>query len=325
MLRAWTIPVLAIIVSWVATRIARRLILAIHAQSAAAQVFRSLSPTLSKFVWVVGLRIAIDSAPLPPTVSKWFDHGLYLLVVILVLNTVKKIAYLAIDWGTIRSSAPQAMQHEFVPILRNVITIFLFTSGVIMVLKHFDYDVLSLLTALGVGSFAVGLASKETLANMISGFTLVLDRNLRAGDSVNLGGVIGEVDEIGLRSTRVHTRDGNTLIVPNSELANTRILNLSSPSAEVSCSTQLRFGLDVPFEKIKAICAGAMSTIPAIQKDRGQSVQITSLADGHQLVVLGFWVAKPAEQGPALSDLHALLVRKLQAEQITLISPRPAP
>ena len=321
----WIIPVLAIVGTFVGWKVTQLICLSLPRKGPLLTLLHDLSSAISRFVWVVGLRMAIDAAPLHKGVVLWLDHALYLLVVILFLSFAKKATFIGIDWVMGRPGSSPVLQTGFVPILRNLITLFIFLSGAIMVLKHFDYDVMSLVTALGVGSFAVGLASKETLANMISGFTLVIDRNLKIGDYVNLGGVTGVVDEIGLRSTRVRTGDGNSLIVPNSELVNTRILNLSSPSNEVACSTQLRLPVDVPLEKIRTLCATAMDSVPQIQKNRARSVQLTSLSDGHQLISVVFWVESPVDQGPALSEFLSRILQILRSEHISLISPRPAP
>src|SRR3990170_7935615 len=100
---------------------------------------------------------------------------------------------------------------EFLPLIEKLIFIFIFITGLIIVLKHFDYDILSLVTALGVTSLAIGLAAKDTLANMISGFTLMIDRPFRIGDRIQLAsGQWGDVVDIGLRSTKMQTGD-NTL------------------------------------------------------------------------------------------------------------------
>ena len=92
------------------------------------------------------------------------------------------------------------------PLIEKIVFIFIFLTGLIIVLKHFNYDILSLVTALGVTSLAIGLAAKDTLANMISGFTLMLDRPFRVGDRVQLAsGEIGDVVEIS--ETRPISRD----------------------------------------------------------------------------------------------------------------------
>jgi len=86
------------------------------------------------------------------------------------------------------------------------------------ILHYFEKDVSSIIVSLGVGSLAVALAAKDTLANMISGFMIMTDRPFRIGDRIMLeSGEKGDVYDIGLRSTKILTFD-NTLISPEGGL-----------------------------------------------------------------------------------------------------------
>lgn len=281
-------------------------------------IIKHLAPSISQLIYLVGLRVFTDVAPLSPKIKLWLDNGIYLLTVIVFLTLTRRAALLAIEWSSLRSPNSSTLQQGFIPLMRNVITLFVLISGGIMVLKHFDYDVLSLLTALGVGSLAVGLAAKDTLSNMISGFTLIIDRNLRPGDRVRLGtdSAVGEVDEIGLRSTRLKMGDGNMLIVPNAELVNTKILNLSMPGHEVVCSTSLPIPFSVPFPKVREICLATLKDSKKINLDRSHSVYLSGLEKGVQTVTLSFWVNDLGDQGEALSDLHEKLLQKLREAQV---------
>jgi MscS family membrane protein len=286
-------------------------------------VLRELAPTISNILYIVGLRLATDLAPLSGKVETWIHNGIYVLAVFIFLNLVQRAALLGIKWSAIRSHNTETLQQGFLPLLRNVITLFVFLSGGIMILKHFNYDVMSLLTALGVGSLAVGLAAKDTLSNMISGFILIIDRNLTPGDRVNLSGSVGDVMEIGLRSTQIRMTDGNTLIVPNSDLVNTKILNLSLPTKEVACTVQLRVPLSAPFKKIKELCLITLKQLHQVSEFKTGWVQIASLADGHQLIQVGFWIKEFAVSGQVTSDFHELILDRLEQEGIPLLPPSP--
>ena len=205
--------------------------------------FQRLAAPLANLILVVGLHLFTEILPLTGKPALWVDNFVYIVTVYLVLSLVGHICMVGIDLAGKGSNRSTALQQGFIPILSNLVTIFVFTAGAIMLLKHFNYDVLSLLTALGVGSLAIGLAAKETLSNMISGFTLIIDRNLMPGNKINMNGIIGDVDEIGLRSTRIRTGDGNMLIVPNYEMVNTKILNLSLPSPAAVCQVNLKLPL----------------------------------------------------------------------------------
>jgi len=321
-------PWFAVIAILIATLIAVglfRVILRTIAKTQRFVVLQRLVSPISNLLYVIGLQMAVEVAPLHPKISLWLGGAVYILGILVLFWIVRRFALVGIEWTAIRANHSPAMQKGFIPVIRNLVTLFVFTSGAIMILKHFDYDVMSLLAALGVGSLAVGLAAKDTLSNMISGFTLIIDRNLMPGDRINLSGSSGEVEEIGLRSTRIRTGTGSVLIVPNSELVNTKILNLSQPSRTASCSTTVKVPYDVPFERFKELCLAALSENSKALKNRPQWVNLSSLAENGQMVTIGFWVADLDHEGVAISEFYEKLVKRLRQERISLTPPAAPP
>ena len=92
---------------------------------------------------------------------------------------------------------------------------------------YFGVDATAGLAGLGIGGIAVALAAQKTLENVIGGFSLVFDKALRVGDVLKLGEIVGTVDQIGLRSTRIRTVDRTILSVPNGQIATVNIETLS--------------------------------------------------------------------------------------------------
>ena len=89
------------------------------------------------------------------------------------------------------------------PLTTKTVNFALTFVAIIIVLDHFGINIGSLLVSLGVGSLAVALAAQETIANMIAGFVILVDRPFRIGDRIEVGqGVVGDILAIGLRSTR---------------------------------------------------------------------------------------------------------------------------
>ena len=82
------------------------------------------------------------------------------------------------------------------------------------------------LAGLGVGGLALGLAARPTLENLIGGLTLHADRPVRVGDFCEFNSMIGTVEEIGLRSTRVRAPDRTLITIPNAEFSNMQLVNL---------------------------------------------------------------------------------------------------
>ena len=288
----------------------------------------ALAPTMAWLITILGLRIFGEIAPLSPKLTIWLEGTVYVLAVLIFLQIVRRSALIAVEWGLSRSHNSATLQLGFVPVLRNLITLFIFFMGAIMILKYFNYDVFSLLTALGVGSLAVGLAAKDTLSNMISGFMIILDRNLRPGDRVSISGLIGDVDEIGLRSTRIRTGDGNTLIVPNSDLVNSKIVNLSMPSRRGTCSVSFRIPYSFAFDRVKVLCLSTFNEIEKADRSSAPWINISNVLDGGQQIDVGFWLPEMDWAGDAKTEFLRRLEAKLSAEgggfvgPISLTSPR---
>jgi small-conductance mechanosensitive channel len=107
------------------------------------------------------------------------------------------------SWLTknIASRSDSDMYAEFLPLINRLLRVVVFVVALVTILSHFNVDVNGLLAVLGVGSLAIALAAKDTIANMISGFIIMIDRPFRAGDRVILdSGEKCDVHKIGLRS-----------------------------------------------------------------------------------------------------------------------------
>jgi MscS family membrane protein len=100
--------------------------------------------------------------------------------------------------------------------------------GVLVTLYHFGVQLTAALAGLSIGGIAIAFAAQKTLENVIGGISLILDRAVRIGDTLRVGETLGTVDDIGLRSTRIRTLDRTMVTVPNGQIANLSLENLSA-------------------------------------------------------------------------------------------------
>jgi MscS family membrane protein len=113
------------------------------------------------------------------------------------------------------------------PVLGRACLILLVTMAVLLVLQNAGFNVAGLLAGLGIGGLAVALAAKETLANFFGSISLLMDRTFQVGDTIKQGDVQGVVEKIGLRSTRVRTKEDYVVSIPNQLLTNSPVTNMT--------------------------------------------------------------------------------------------------
>ena len=98
----------------------------------------------------------------------------------------------------------------------------------LVILRNLGVNLTPALAGLGVGGIAVALAAQKTLENVIAGASLIFDGAVNEGDFLKVGETLGEVEHVGLRSTRIRTLDRTIVSVPNSQIANISLETLSA-------------------------------------------------------------------------------------------------
>ena len=112
-------------------------------------------------------------------------------------------------------------------LMRRVIDLVLIFGGVLVILYYFGFSPTAGLAGLGIGGIAVALAAQKTLENVIGGVSLIVDQVVKVGDTLKVGEVVGQVDEVGLRSTRIRTLDRTVVSIPNGQMATMNLETLS--------------------------------------------------------------------------------------------------
>ena len=128
-----------------------------------------------------------------------------------------------VDTEATQRSTEAGRGDELAPLITLSVRMLRVVIGVIFIailLSHFGIDVLVLTAALGIGGLALSLAAKDTIADAIAGFIVLVDQPYRIGDRIEIKGLgtWGDVVDIGLRPTRIRTRDHRLVIVPNSTM-----------------------------------------------------------------------------------------------------------
>lgn len=120
------------------------------------------------------------------------------------------------------------LDDQILPILKKSIKTIVIILAAIVVLSNLGYDILSILAGLGIGGLALALAAQDAVKNIIGGITIFWDKPFQIDDWIEIDGKSGAVDEVGLRSTRIKTVGGTTVVLPNSKVADNMLENFST-------------------------------------------------------------------------------------------------
>lgn len=143
---------------------------------------------------------------------------------------------------------------RLLPTIDKIISIFIYAVAFIIILDQLGIEVTPLVASLGVATLAVGLALQDTLSNFFAGLYVFTDKPIRIGDYIELDtGDKGYVEEIGWRSTRIKTLPNTIVIVPNSKLVQTKIINYYLPDMEVAVLVQCGVGYSSDLEKVERV------------------------------------------------------------------------
>lgn len=116
-----------------------------------------------------------------------------------------------------------AASRALVPLVRKVGKALVAIAAVLLFFSALGYPVTSLVAGLGIGGLALALASQKTVENLFGAFSLGIDQPFREGDFVRVDDLVGTVESIGLRSTRIRTLDRTLVSIPNGRLAEMRL------------------------------------------------------------------------------------------------------
>src|SRR5665647_1621354 len=174
--------------------------------------------SLRLFMYFIG-------SELGPGMLGTLDKVFYTVMVFVLALLVDMCVHIALEWYSRDiSTKTQGSLEQFLPLIRQLARLLIYFIAFTFILEYFDKNITGLIATAGVASLAIALAAQETLSNMIAGLMLMIDRPFRPGDIIELDkGLVGDVLQIGTRTTRILNAENSVIVVPNKDLANSRI------------------------------------------------------------------------------------------------------
>lgn len=285
-------------------------------------MMRSLLMPISVLIILIGLRLAVSNFPIEqyrPFISKIYTFVALLCITWFVSNFVTAIIDGVISSRNQKEGGNSTIQ--MLPTIKHLVQVIIWGAGIAITLSNTGYDVKALLAGLGVGGVALALAAKNTVTNFLGGATMLIDNPFNIGDRVRVANYDGFVSFIGLRSFRLTTLDGTEVTIPNANIIDNAVENVSrEPARRIVLDLNLTYST-TPEQLKKAF--GILEDI-AHRHDNLKDdchVYLKNFADSSLDVCFIYYIVKGEDIFAAQSEVNVEILARFNAEGINFAFP----
>ena len=180
----------------------------------------------------------------------------------------------------------------------------------------------ALIATSAVLAVGVGFGLQNVAQNFISGIILLIEQPVRKGDFVRVGDALGVVDDIGLRATRIITRDAVAIIVPNSGLVTEKVINHSRPTSNLRVRVPVSVAYGTDTDRVRdVLLAVTVATVGALASPAPE-VRFEAFGESSLDFALLLWIADPRADLKVASDLRFAIDRAFRDARIEMPFPQ---
>lgn len=202
--------------------------------------------------WCIGIALymGVDSSEIPPKYNLYVVRVIHILIILSITVVAANLVNRLFNQYVERSS----VSVQSTGLLNFIIKLTVYLIGFIVILNTLGISIAPLITALGVGGLAVALALKDTLENLFAGIHIMAEKTIRVGDFIRLEtGQEGYVEDISWRTTRIRMLPNNMIVIPNSKLAQSIVVNYFLPEKRMSLQIPVSVSYSSDPEKVEKI------------------------------------------------------------------------
>ena len=276
-------------------------------------------------VWLAatGIYLASTVGEVPPGIATFMSSALMVVLIGSVAVCGMRLTGGAVEMLSKGAQGPIGSPTLVVSLARGAVGVL----GIFIILQNLGIDITPLITALGIGGLAVALALQDTLGNLFAGVQIILSRQVRTRDFVQLSsGERGWVTDVKGRNTTIQTfPDGNLVVVPNSLLASSIVKNFSFPRTALWVSIEVGVSYDSELDQVERVTAEVAKEV--LQEiDGGVSTEepivfFHTFADSSINLEIRMMVREIRSQGPIRHEFIKRLHKRYKAEGIEIPYP----
>lgn len=258
----------------------------------------------------------LDPAIVAQTVAAWLPGAVAAIAMLFFFILLATIVRRGVQAALARTEMPDGTRTVLARFARYIVIIL----GGLTVLDQLGVDVTSMVAGLGIAGLAISFAAQDTISNIISGVTLMLDRPFQPGDWIAIGDLHATVTEVRLRTTVLTTFDNETIVIPNQSLAAERIVNYTlTPRARVRVNVGIAYKEDI--DAARAVLLRLVDGDERIQAEPEPVVVVTGLGASSVDLQMRFWTEDPGDKFPLTFEYTEKAKKALDAADIEIPFP----
>ena len=244
----------------------------------------------------------------------------FILLVTLIFVILWKLIDFTVEWylGTRDGVDDTERTNTIKALVKRTGQIVLVMGYIMIVLDHFGIDFTVAVAALGIGGLALSLAAKDTLADAISGIVIMIDQPFRIGDRIEIQGLgtWGDVVDVGIRTTKIHTRDNRLVIVPNSTIGNNQVVNYTYPDPQYRVQMDIGIGYGQDIEEVRRIIVTTVRNVDGILTDRPVDALYIEMGDSTMIFRVRWWIESYEDTRRVYDRVNTALQQALDEARI---------
>jgi small-conductance mechanosensitive channel len=259
------------------------------------------------------------------TIDALLGHIYFVLYWFVFMATFWRTIDFVAQWYSDRLSpdADQALSERALILLERLGKLTLIVVGSIILLGHFGIDILTITAALGLTGFALALAAKDTITNIISGLVIMIDHPFKIGDRIDIASLDtwGDVVEIGMRTTKVLTRNNRLVLVPNSTIVDQIVVNYSLPDPTYRLQTDIGIGSGENIAHVVRVFQDAVRRVEGVLPEKSVDILFTGFGDSSLTFRVRWWASSYTDKRRVTHRVCTAIQEAAIQEGITMPNP----
>jgi MscS family membrane protein len=280
----------------------------------------------ANLVWLVLLffvRLAVLRLEfLSDGLRTFLDDAFFVLGLVIVTMIALKLVNSAVQ-NYKNSLDPKVDRDRLAPIILMVqrlvdLTVLIIAASFGM--SHFGVNINVLSVVLIVLALVISFGAQDMISDMISGFIVLVDQPFRVGDAILIKDLDtwGDVLEIGARTTRIHTPDNREVIVPNSQIVQSQVVNYTYPDPRYRVQTDIGVAYGSDADKVQQVIVDAVRTVDEVLPDKNVDVLYLEFGDSARKVRVRWWIGDYNDEQTVLDKVNITLETALTQAGIDL-------